>query len=372
MKRSLGILIAVLFTASGLLHAQGKFSGYMMGDYFYNITRDPSAPGTAALTGDKSMQGFQFRRIYLTYDNDISSTFTSRFRLEADQSALTTTTKSADGDGTYDGKISMFVKDAYLKWKNVFDGSDLTFGIQPTTAYDISEAAWGYRSLEKTIMDLRGVIPSRDFGLSLRGKIDGDGMFNYWAMIANGDGNKPASTKFKRYSLTFQVKPDNNWQMTLTGDYRGMPSINDPTSTSIPRVTISNDMLTGALFVGYKVADAYSFGLEGFLASSNNGYTDPSDHTLKALNAMGVSVWATVNLQSDLVLIGRYDYFDPNTNGNSKGDMRNYIIGALAWKPDKNISIMPNVQFETYETPPNGTSIDAAITGRLTVYYMFL
>lgn len=378
MKRSIAFLIAGVFAVSGVLVAQdnnqpkGKFSGYMMGDYFYNITRNATAPGNAALTGDKSMQGFQFRRIYFTYDNDISSVFTSRFRLEADQGALTTGKKSTDGDGTYDGKISVFVKDAFLKWKNVFKGSDLTFGIQPTTAYDISEAAWGYRSLEKTIMDLRGIIPSRDFGLSLRGKIDEDGMFNYWAMVANGDGNKPASTKFKRYSLTLQVKPDNNWQATLTGDYKAMPSIDDPTSTSVPRTTISNDMLTGALFVGYKATDQYSFGVEGFMASDFNGYTDPSGHTLKNLNLMGVSAFLTVNLEDDIILIGRYDYYDPNTNSDSKGDSRNYIIGALAWKPDKNVSIMPNVQIETYETPISGTSIDAAVTGRLTFYYIFL
>ena len=50
------------------------------------------------------------------------------------------------------------VKDAWLKWKNIFSGSDLIFGISPTPAFDVSEGAWGHRYLEKTIMDLDGIV----------------------------------------------------------------------------------------------------------------------------------------------------------------------------------------------------------------------
>jgi hypothetical protein len=339
----------------------------MFGDYYYNVARDTAfsghAPAKTALSGPKDMQGFQFRRIYFTYDNDISGQFTTRFRLEADQSALTN-----------NNKINAFVKDAYLKWKNVFEGSDFIFGIQPTTAFDISETWWGYRSLDKTIMDLRGIIPSRDFGVALRGKISSDEMFNYWAMIANGDGNSPVSSKFRRYSLNLQVKPDNNWMITVNGDVRTQAEITDNTSNLTPKPTVSHDILTGALFIGYKEPDKYSFGVEGFLSSLQNGYTDISTvpTSLTGLNAMGVSVWASVNLQPDVALVGRYDYYDPNTNSNATGDVRNYIVGGLSWKPDKNVSIIPNVQVETYQAPTNGIAPDASVTGRVTFYYVFL
>ena len=121
----------------------GRFSGYMMGDYYYNLQRDAGFAGlannasTSAAPGPTAMQSFILRRVYFTYDNDISEQFTSRFRLEADQGT----------DLLASGKISVFVKDAYLRWKNVFSGSDLIFGIQPPPTYDVSEAAWGYRSL---------------------------------------------------------------------------------------------------------------------------------------------------------------------------------------------------------------------------------
>ena len=116
MRKAIYVVLLSLLGIVGTIHSQdnapaGKISGYMFGDVFYNFARDTSfatgnhTPSKTALSGPKDMQGFQFRRIYLAYDNDISSQFTSRFRIEADQSALTTSTKSSDGDGTYQGKI---------------------------------------------------------------------------------------------------------------------------------------------------------------------------------------------------------------------------------------------------------------------------
>jgi hypothetical protein len=390
-------LCFVLVIATGTLIAQDsqpktRISGYMFGDFYYNVARDSSyqkgsAPSNAALSGVKDLQGFQFRRIYLTMDNDIASNFTSRFRLEADQSALTSGAsggadtvggKAQKPEALYDGKISVFIKDAYLKWKNVFEGSDMIFGIQPTTAYDISEAAWGYRSLDKTIMDLRGIIPSRDFGVALRGKLTSDGMFNYWAMIANGDGNKPATTQFHRYSLNLQVKPVDNLQVTVNGDYRAEASINDPTSTLKPQVTLSNDIFTGSVFVGYAEKNKYSFGVEGFQQSTFNGIPDSANkasngkYALKTKNAMGFTVYASVYLQDNLALVGRYDYFDPTIDGYFKGDSRNYVDFGFDWKVDKNVSIIPNLQYETYESLPHGMSIDPSVNARVTFYYIFL
>ena len=374
MKRLLLTLCMFAIVGFAELSAQGKFSGYMFGDYFYNVARDTAFTRAtlpnSAVNGQKNLQGFQFRRIYFTYDNDISEQFTARFRLEADQSALSS-----------DGKLSTFVKDAYLKWKNIFAGSDFIFGIQPTSAYEISETAWGYRSLEKTIMDLRGIVPSRHLGVSLRGKLDNGGTFNYWLTFANNQsGNKPNGTteyadKYKRYSLMLHVKPVKTLQMTLFGEYLGSPDVNDPTSTTVPKATVSNAKTTLAAFVGYAEPERYDFGAEGFIQSTSNGMVDAGSTSgaLKSLSTIGFSVWGNVLLESDLAVVARFDYFDPNSDSNVKGDARNYIIGGLSYKPNKNVSIMPNVQIETYQSAPNGgRSIDASVTGRVTFYYVFL
>jgi hypothetical protein len=361
MKRlALALSCVVLFgTVAGL--AQGKFSGYMFGDYFYNVSRDAHYTPTSAQTGVKDLNGFQFRRIYFAYDNDISETFTSRFRLEADQVS-----------NTSDGKFGVAVKDAYLRWKNVFSGSDLIFGLSPTPAFDISEAAWGYRSLEKTIMDLRGIVGSRDLGVALRGKLTEDGMFNYWVMIANNAGQRPEGDKFKRYYLNIQIKPAKNLQITVYGDYASKAEITDPYSTATPRATVSNSVFTTAAFVGYKEPGKFNLGVEGFMASTAHGFNDGT--SLKSKNGIGLTLYASVNVQDNLALVGRYDLYDPNTDSNSKGDMLNYFLIGLDCKPDKNVSIIPNVQIETYEksSVPNAPSIGASVTGRVTFYYIFL
>jgi hypothetical protein len=375
MKKLLQILLIqgvviweVAFSQGSTEAPKGKFSGYMMGDYYYNIARDgafstlANTASSGAAPGGKSMQAFQFRRIYFAYDYDISQQFTTRFRLEADQGALLGTT----GDVLTSGKMSVFVKDAYLKWKNIFSGSDLIFGIQPTPAYDVSEAAWGYRSLEKTIMDLRGIVDSRDLGLTLRGKLTGDGAVNYWLMIGNSAGtSKPESDKYKRYYAHIQVKPTTNLQATLYVDYKDAANVLDASNNSVSHGTV-----TTALFVGYAEPSNFNLGLEGYLASQSNAYTPPGG-SLGSRTGMGFTAYWSVFVQSDLTLVGRYDYFDPNTNGNSKGDARNYIIAALDWKVDKNVSIMPNLLFETYEGPSGGSAPDASVTARLTFYYVF-
>jgi hypothetical protein len=340
----------------------GKFSGLMYSDYYYNISRDAAfsttPPSNAAMSsnspGGTAMQAFQLRRVYLTYDYDIAEQFTTRFRLEVDQSA-----------NASNGKIGSFVKDAYLKWKNIFSGSDLIVGIQPTPAYDISEAAWAYRSLEKTIMDLRGIVPSRDQGVSLKGKIVGSGAVNYWLMFANNSANSPETDKYKRYYAHVQVKPVAGLQATLNIDYRAAGDIKNKYTNA----SVSNHILTSSVFASYGQAGQFSVAVEGFVMSTSNGYDNGS--SLAAKSALGLSVYGNLNLSSELMLVGRFDNYDPNTDGNSVGDVRNYVIGGLDWKVAKNVSIIPNVLYETYEAPKTGAAPSASLTGRITFNYSF-
>ncbi len=95
MMKRLILLIAGFFLVSASAFSQMTFSGYMFGDYYYNIARDSifsrKAPANSALSsaapGGTAMQAFQFRRIYFTMDDNISDKFSARFRLEADQDA---------------------------------------------------------------------------------------------------------------------------------------------------------------------------------------------------------------------------------------------------------------------------------------------
>jgi hypothetical protein len=344
---------------------QIKISGILFGDYFYNAWRDTAVANgvtvkNIATGGARDFSGFQFRRIYLTFDDDVTENVSLRFRLEDDQIA------AASG-----GTNNLFVKDASLKWRNVFFGSDLAFGEQPTPL-EISEAAWGYRSLEKVQLDLRGIVTTRDLGLSLRGRIDGEGNYNYWVIAGNNSNTGVESDKYKRYYASFQAKPFTNFQIWVYGDY----------SIQAPAVNIGNkDKTTLAGLASYGLKDAYSIGLEGFSQSAARSF-QPKTGTItggyESLVASGLSFFAWYNVLSGLAVIARYDVYDPNTSSasNAKGDSRNLFIAGISWKADKSVSIQPNIEYETYEDKPaSGTSpkvtYDPSITGRLTLVLQF-
>ena len=208
-KKSTGMILAaaLVFAVTGETRSQGKFSGVFYGDYFYNIARDSSTTranlSNSAVNGPVSDQGFVIRRVYFTYDYDLAEQFATRFRLELDE----TPNSSAQYAVLSNGNIGVFVKDAWLRWKNIFKGSDLYFGIQPTSAYEISEGIWSYRSLEKTIMDLRGIASSRVLGIALRGKLDDDGMFGYWLTIANSNRNTAMAVSKPRWRAKTMAAP---------------------------------------------------------------------------------------------------------------------------------------------------------------------
>lgn len=305
--------LAVLLSCVGTLLAQeksaapaGKFSGLMFGDYYYNVQRDPNlgSQSNVATPGTTAVQGFQFRRIYLTYDNDIAEQFASRFRIEAEQ-----------GVNISNGKIGVVVRDAYLRWKNIFAGSDLIFGIQPPPTYDISDAFWGYRSLEKTLMDLRGIYAPRDIGVSLKGKLVPSGILNYWLMIGKNSVSSSVPSKYNRYSIHLHIRPSSNLLATIYADYNDRANRTDPFAVG---AKVANGTTTFALFVGYTQPDLFSLGGEGFSSSTASGYTSPGARSLSALTSFGFSGWASLNLVSSVTAVGRFDYFDLNSNAHAR------------------------------------------------------
>ena len=352
------LIFSLVICIEGIFGQSGKISGYMFGDYFYNIARDPAIDSLSntVLNGEKDFNGFQFRRIYFTYDYEISKTFDTRFRLEADQSA-----------NTSNGKIGVFVKDAYLKWNNIFEGSDLILGIQPGPAFEIAESIWGYRSLEKTILDLRGIVSSRDFGISLKGKFDNSGNLNYWVMVGNNSGNSPEIDKYKRFYGHLYFKPLKNISVTVYGDLKLRPSF---TANSI---TLNNNDITTAIFAGYSEKEKFSAGVESFLQLRENGYFEPGITNLiyQAKKTLGISVYGSYSFTPMTAAVLRFDHFDPNMDPDFESDSRNYFIFSFVYKPDPVVSIMPNVLIETYESA-TGNSYDTSVTGRITFYYSFL
>lgn len=334
--------LSVAFAQSNTESPKGKFSGYMFGDYFYNIQQRD--------TTKKDLNGIQFRRIYFTYDYAIASNFDSRFRLEADQAALTS-----------NGKVGVFVKDAYLKWKGIFTGSDFLFGFSPTPAFvEVQEDLWGYRSLEKTIMDLRGIVSSRDLGIDLKGKLTGDGVVNYWLKFGNNSGNNPETNKFKRYYGQLDLKPSSQFRATAYADFDAEPKKLD----SFDKQFKDNGRWVFAGTLTYREENKYLLGLEGFYRAISNNYRSVATTALQDEKAFGISAQAWGTVADDVRLVGRFDRFDPNTDLDN--DAINLFIIALDYTPAKDVHVMPNLYLQTYQA-----NVANDVVARLTFYYIF-
>jgi len=366
MLKKIRLITISLISLSSLALGQIKISGLAYADYFYNVLRDSTfsganAPKNAALTGPKNFNGFQFRRIYLTFDNDISEKLTTRFRFEDDQIAATSGAAN-----------NLFVKDAFLRWKNIFPGSDITLGEQPTPVTEISEGAWGFRSIEKVPLDLHGIVSTRDLGISLRGRIDADGNYNYSVLIGNNSNTSPASNKYKRYYFDFLAKPFTNFQLSLHGDYAAYA----PAAGSH-----DNDKAIVSLLLGYGIKDSYNISAEVFSQNAANGFKPVIggvSGSTESIVARGYAVYGWYNFVPEFGIVLRYDYFDPNTSSadNAKSDSRHLLIAGVNWKVDKSVAIQPNIEYETYEEKPATGTIpaqpyDASLNARLTVYYQF-
>jgi len=325
-----------------------KISGVVYSDYFYNLDN--------SVVAKKDLNGFQFRRIYFTTDFAVADNLDSRFRLESDQ----TTNSNTNG-----GKLGVMVKDAYLKWKEVFNGSELVVGISPTPAFEVAEAGWGYRSLEKIILDLDGIIPSRDFGVDLKGKLIENGSINYWLKYANNSGNAPKTDKYKRYSAMFRFKLSDNLQTTLHVDYSARADKFD----AFDKQAKSNNQYVGSFFLGYKQKEDFSIGVEAFTRTIQNNFAKTAADALQDQSSIGISVWAWGTLSETLKLVGRFDSYDPNTKNDSDGN--SFILVGVDYKAAKNVNIIPNFELVNYQAKnAQGESLKD-LTARVTLAFTY-
>jgi len=322
-----GFTALLLF--AGVTSAQNlpKFSGLFFGDYYYVLQHDPANPinptsnlGSAGVL-QKDFQAFSYRRIYLTTDYDFAQDFSARFRLESDPSA------SSLGSNNNSGKLSVMIKDAFIKWNNVTDGGNIIIGVQNTPNINMVEAIFGYRPLEKTIQDLHGVSTSRDLGISYNQKFSEQliaGLF-----VANNSSNNVPSNRYKVAYLYLQLNPVKEITILVDGQYNGAG------------VDLFNRTADVAINYGNS---AFSLGAQYFL----NGINVAGGSTLKR-NGLSLNGW--VGLIENLRLVTRYDIYTPNSdtkNTSAATSTQNLLIGALDWSVRKNVHLMPNIELVSY------------------------
>ena len=336
-------LIATFFLAAFIINAQdeefkpnGKIIGEVFGDYYYTIAADTTpAPGDGEYKGvQKNDNAFALRRFNLGYDYNFTKDFSARLLLEGNDGVLVGSSRG------------VYVKYAYINWKDVFAGQNITIGGQPTSTY-ISDKIWGYRSIEKHIVDFRKLGASNDWGVTFDGEILKDGLLSYSLMIANGTSKKPENDKYKKIlgSVTSKLLE----KALILNGYFDYEAKTDTSSITLIK------------FMAAYTTDLFTVGVEPFFVNDKDDETKP----------FGLEVFGKCKVIDNLSAFGRVDLYNPDRETSTVGYSELFAVAGIDYSPAKNISIMPNLWINMFLTKSTTPAIDPIVVGRVTFKYKF-
>lgn len=312
-----------------------RFSGLVFGDYYW-VARNHEAQL-------ENRNGWWFRRVYLTLDQDISSTWTTRTRVELSQ----------PGDFTSSSKMQPILKDVYVEGR--FGLHAVKFGLVSTPTLELYEKAWGLRSVEKAPLDLYKLATSRDIGVAAKGAFNRSRTLTYHFLVGNGSGTGTEIDRGKNAALALALSsPGNSLTFEVYGDAAGLLE-------GVDRRT-----LQAALY--------YTDGpVRGGVQFARQFRERASEEELKLDVA---SVFGTYRFRERVSAFARLDrQFQANPGAHEIAYFRfaenaetSLYIGGIDVALHEHIHVMPNVQIARYDTAtPSGRRTD--VMARVTVFY---
>ena len=268
--------------------------------------------------------GFWFRRIYLTYDRKLGGGLDARLRFEMNSA----------GNFTSGGKMNTFVKDAWVRWRG--DQTSVIVGMSGTPTWGLVEPFWGYRSVEKTPLDLQRWGSSREVGIAVKGSLGANKKIRYHVMGGNGNGTNAETSRGKAVygSLAFDLSDE--IVVEVLAEYN---NIDEDRSRANFQVFGGYD--SGTTRVGLQYAHQ-TFDETG---------KDKRESDL-------VSVFWVQKLADKFKLLLRADrMFDPNPDGNKiqylpfdTSARAFFVLAGLDYDFGHNVHLIPNVEYISYQS----------------------
>lgn len=321
----------------------GKISGVVFSDLAW-FARYHAVTGSTANWENKT--AFWIRRAYFTYDYTFDEQFSGRFRLEA-------LSGDFDDNGGAADVLRPFVKEASLKWKP--NNHSISGGMVGTPTWGLVEDHWGYRSVEKTPLDLQGFGSAVDLGVRADGSFR-DGKFGYVLMAGNGAGTRWEINSDKKFYGAFTVKPIKGLAVQAYGDYETGAGHTDRTNLMGFAGYTRDKWRLGALF-HYRIVQQAAGGNQKIKMASGHG----AFQIVKRL-------WG----------FARADYlFDPNPNANTiqylpmvETSKPTFIVAGADFEARNSIHIMPNMETIFYSKVA-GARPRTDLVPRLTIAWNF-
>ncbi|MGN6193428.1 MAG: hypothetical protein ACTHOB_00705 [Ginsengibacter sp.] len=352
----------------------GKIWGYAFGDYAYKLHADAEKRGNIQYSKlPQDYNSFNFRRIYLGYDYQFSPNVSSQFLLAHES---TSEANTSNPDVLTDNNRAMYIKAMNIRFKNVIPRATIVAGQQSTPTFaTLSESFWGYRSIEKTIADMRGISSSTDLGLGVFGKIGKNENVGYDVMVGNNNGAKVENNNFKKlYTSLYAYFLDK--KLVIQGNYEVGRAALSP---------IQKNISTIKAFAAYKTSKT-TVGVEAFrqIQTNNSTYVTGTDTAFSDVKPSGISFFLTQQLTKDkLNFFARFDVYNPDSKFNSNNkyigsynsNRESFATIGLDFVPYKNVHIMPNLWYDQFHSKmPDATGKlknDYDLEGRITLYFLF-
>jgi len=409
-------------------HPQRRLWGYAFGDAYYA----QHAPPLTSTQGKENnyyqtpsgRNAFQFRRLYLGYDYDINQKFKAEVLLASEPNENTLPVSSTvgvqNGDNLADGRMSFYIKNFNLRVREVWSGADFVIGEMSTPGFalneggtnaptSLSEATWGYRSIERTITDFHKN-NSYDVGAALQGTFDpktknfgyvfmiGDNTTSTLATVYNSNNplsatNPNPNTGFFKifYGDLWGKFLNNKLYVDLYADYAKTQSNTPVAATVIPSGTLGEqEHNMFKVFVSYN-STPLTVGVEAYTQKFGLGVTDKNALTAEDVTAQGLSVWAKGAIaKNKWAWFARFDSYNPDTKFNGAHTYTvntnygsydptikdQFVTAGFDYTPAKNIHFMPNIWLTYYKEQLDPTTAgylpnNHTLVYRMTFFYTF-
>ncbi len=334
----------------------GKVFVQFFGDYYYKFsgTGDASFSHAQYAKTPKNFNAFDIRRVYFGYTYNFAPKITAKVEL------------AHEGDLLPDGNRGFYLKDAEVDIKDIIPYGNLIVGHTGTPTFaTFTEHIWGYRSVEKTLLDMRKFGGSNDLGVALTGNFSKDKIFGYTVMIGNGTGAKPENSKYKKIYLELHAKLHNGLILEAYTDYEGGSNSN---GTNLATTTFKG-------FIGYQIP-TFTVGLSAVAQTKKNAVTNNAGNLVDA-KPSGLSIFTHGQLvKNKLNGFARMDLYNPDKSYSYQNVYDQYynesfVLFGLDYTPVKNVHFMPNIWINGYSAKNGAPSQKADVVGRVTFYYSF-
>ncbi len=390
--------------------------GFAFGDFYYTAHADanivaatgaPAATGRGAETNYSGVptyrNAFQFRRIYLGYDYEITKKFRAEVLLASEPNANTAVsgaTTISNSDNLADNKMAFYIKNFNLRYGNLWNGTDLVVGEMGTPGFSVnqpgtngpsslSETTWGYRFIERTLSDFHKT-NAYDIGAALQGTFDpATKNFGYVAMVGNNS----------QAGLLSAANANTGFYKIFYGDLWGK-FLNKALVVDIYADYVKTAPATSAIgpqshgifkgFAAYTMPKL-TIGIEAYTQKIAQGVTNKTTNLPEDATVNAISIWVKGPIiKNKLGFFARYDGYNPDTEFNTANSYsgntnfgnyspttkEKFYTAGLDFTPAKNVHFSPNIWLVDYtdqraSATAGYVSPDHTLVYRATFYYVF-